>query len=187
VADEPENATPEEPTPEPTPEEPTPIAVPEGQPIRAVGKYRHWKQRFQRDAVFIWRKNVRWPRDGELLPFAAGSVIPAWVMESMGPAKLRRMWESHFVELYQVDGSAPEGSQVVLNPPSGPKPKGKSGRRKAKKAPRRKKKAAAKKRLTKAQRAAKKAESDRVLEAAAVAKTAEPEAQPEPSTPTSEE
>lgn len=54
-------------------------------------KLRHWKQRYQRGAVLIWRRDMlfdgRRVRPGEQVP------------DSVAESKRRRLWEAGFVEL----------------------------------------------------------------------------------------
>jgi len=58
---------------------------------------RHWKQRFQKDAEFIWRRPVTW--QGKQVK--AGDLIPKSLAEN--PTKLRRFWESRAIELAQFE------------------------------------------------------------------------------------
>jgi len=73
--------------------------------IRAL---RHWKQRFDKGAVFIWRKGITW--DGK--PVTAGTRIPESLANNA--VKLRRFWEANIIELALFDepdvatGKAPE-------------------------------------------------------------------------------
>lgn len=66
------------------------------QPVRRVRTLRHWKQRFDRNARMVWRKRTTWSQE---LQFEAGEEIPPEIIKQIGPAKLRRFWESHFIEL----------------------------------------------------------------------------------------
>lgn len=76
--------------------------------VRAVRKIRHWKQRYDKNAAFVWRKNTTWTKQtpgkrGRQVVFPAGSVVPTWVREAMGGAKLRRFWEAHRIELLEFN------------------------------------------------------------------------------------
>ncbi len=75
--------------------------------VQTIRKLRHWKQQFQKNARFVWRKDTRWPNDdgpGDTL-YPGGSFVPVWIQQSMG-AKLRRFWESQRIELYEVQPGA---------------------------------------------------------------------------------
>lgn len=65
-----------------------------------VRRLRHWKQQFQKDAKFIWRRALVW--DGKK------SVVGEEIPESLftNKAKLRRFWEAKAIEL--ADFSAPD-------------------------------------------------------------------------------
>lgn len=94
--------------------------------VKTIGKFRHWKQRFDPNAAFVFRRALAWPalvpmldEDGEpmadangseilvrgekRIAFPAGAVVPQWVVEDMGVAKLRRWWESKWIELYHFE------------------------------------------------------------------------------------
>jgi hypothetical protein len=58
---------------------------------RKVRTLRHWKQRYDKNAKFIWRKPLTWA--GKKV--TVGDPIP----EDFQPAKLRRFWESGVIEL----------------------------------------------------------------------------------------
>ncbi len=75
--------------------------------VQTIRKLRHWKQQYQKNARFVWRKATRWPNEhgkGDTL-YPAGSFVPVWVQATMG-AKLRRFWESNRIELYEVQPGA---------------------------------------------------------------------------------
>ena len=72
------------------------MAAPTPRPVR---KLRHWKQRFDRNARFIWRKGGFW--HGQPI-VAGGEVTPAQMLQ-MGKAKLRRLWDSERIELAEFD------------------------------------------------------------------------------------
>jgi hypothetical protein len=74
------------------------------QVVKAIRKIRHWKQRWDPRARFVWRKQTTWSSPGhKAVTFPPGSVLEDWVIESMGAAKLRRFWESHRIELLEFD------------------------------------------------------------------------------------
>lgn len=60
---------------------------------RLVRKLRHWKQRFDKNAKFIWRRPIVFQgnkvREGDPIPQALEN----------NPTKLRRFWESKVIEL----------------------------------------------------------------------------------------
>jgi len=58
---------------------------------------RHWKQRFDKNAKFIWRKPLTW----EGKKAVVGNPIPKSL--SNAPTKLRRFWESGTIELAQFE------------------------------------------------------------------------------------
>lgn len=66
---------------------------------RRIRALRHWKQRFDPNAAFVWRKRTEW---GDQV-FEPGDPIPDEIIEEMGRTKLRRFWESHFVELAEFE------------------------------------------------------------------------------------
>lgn len=65
--------------------------------MRKVRKLRHWKQRFDKNAAFIWRKAVNW--NGEEVQVA--DTIPQDLADN--PAKLRRFWEAGIIELAEFE------------------------------------------------------------------------------------
>lgn len=65
--------------------------------MRKVRKLRHWKQRFDKGAEFIWRRPLPW--NGETVK--AGSPIPDDLKNNL--SKLRRFWESGVIELAQFE------------------------------------------------------------------------------------
>lgn len=79
-----------------------------------VRTLRHWKQRFQKDAEFIWRRPITWR--GKLVK--AGDPIPEAL--ATNPTKLRRFWEARVIELAQFEepdvltGQKPE--EPVVDP-----------------------------------------------------------------------
>ncbi len=58
-----------------------------------VRKVRHWKQRWNPDADFIFRRVIKW--GGKI--FRPGDAIPTDLKRNRG--KLRRLWDSQFIEL----------------------------------------------------------------------------------------
>lgn len=65
--------------------------------MRQVRKLRHWKQRFDPNAKFIWRRPVNWA--GEKVK--PGTVIPEALAENR--VKLRRFWEARTIELAEFE------------------------------------------------------------------------------------
>jgi hypothetical protein len=78
------------------------------QPRKIIRKLRHWKQRFDRDAAFVWRKALRWTDDVRVVP---GEIVSEEILAQMGTAKLRRFWESGMIELAELENrdAWPEG------------------------------------------------------------------------------
>ncbi|UFK26765.1 hypothetical protein [Roseobacter phage RDJL6] len=76
--------------------------------MRKVRSLRHWKQRFNHNAKFIWRRPIIW--QGETVE--VGTPIPEDLVK--GRAKLRRFWEAGVIELAEfedpdvVTGQEPE-------------------------------------------------------------------------------
>ncbi len=64
---------------------------------RKVRVLRHWKQRFHKDAEFIWRRPVTYAGES----CAPGDPIPDAL--ATNKAKLRRFWESGTIELAQFE------------------------------------------------------------------------------------
>ena len=58
-----------------------------------VRKLRHWKQRFDKNAKFIWRRKTEY---GDWT-YEIGEAIPEELENN--PTKLRRFWESKRIEL----------------------------------------------------------------------------------------
>lgn len=65
--------------------------------MRVVRKLRHWKQRWNKNAEFVWRRRMKYA--GEIVE--PGDPIPQHLKDN--PAKLRRFWESHAIELAEFD------------------------------------------------------------------------------------
>lgn len=66
---------------------------------KRVRRIRHWKQRYDPNATFVWRKPVNW--GGERM--RVGDELTPDMIEAMGRAKLRRMWESQTIELAEFE------------------------------------------------------------------------------------
>lgn len=64
--------------------------------MRKVRKLRHWKQRFNPNARFIWRRPTTF--FGTL--YEAGTEVPEGLVTG---AKLRRFWESQRIELFEFE------------------------------------------------------------------------------------
>ena len=62
-----------------------------------VSKLRHWKQRFDPDAQFIFRRDIVWGTDS----YKVGDAIPQALADNK--YKLRNFWESETIELAQFD------------------------------------------------------------------------------------
>lgn len=62
-----------------------------------VRRLRHWKQRFNQNAEFVWRKQMTF--GGETVK--PGQPIPQELKDN--PVKLRRFWESRAIELAEFD------------------------------------------------------------------------------------
>ena len=72
----------------------------------AIRKLRHWKQRFAADAVFVCRRRMEW--GGET--YEPGDRIPEEL--AVHKAKLRRFWESGWIELAEFDAPNVATGQV---------------------------------------------------------------------------
>ncbi len=66
---------------------------------KPVRRLRHWKQRYEKNARFIFRRHLKWGAK----EYQPGDLIPDELIAM--PAKLRRFWESRVIEL--ADFSAP--------------------------------------------------------------------------------
>lgn len=64
---------------------------------KQVRKLRHWKQRFDKNAAFVWRRKIKYA--GELTQ--PGEPIPDALQDH--PTKLRRFWESQTIELAEFE------------------------------------------------------------------------------------
>lgn len=65
--------------------------------MRKVRRLRHWKQRFNKNARFVWRKPVLW--DGRQVEI--GEEVPAELLPRA--AKLKRFWEAQVIELAEFE------------------------------------------------------------------------------------
>ena len=63
---------------------------------RQIRKLRHWKQRFNKNAKFIWRKRMRWAGDTYTVP---GELVP----EDFPKTKLYAFWEAGAIELAEFE------------------------------------------------------------------------------------
>jgi len=66
---------------------------------RKIRSLRHWKQQYDKNAAFVWRKSTTW--NG--VEFSPGDLVPAEIIAEMGPTKQRRFWESQFIELAEFE------------------------------------------------------------------------------------
>ncbi len=64
---------------------------------KIIRKLRHWKQRFDQNAAFIWRRRMLY-RGTLTIP---GTPIPELLASNR--TKLRRFWESKVIELAEFD------------------------------------------------------------------------------------
>ncbi len=65
----------------------------------AVRRLRHWKQRYDPNAAFVWRKSTTY----RATIYPAGSIVPDEIIEDMGRVKLRRFWEAGRIELSEFE------------------------------------------------------------------------------------
>lgn len=75
--------------------------------MREVRKLRHWKQQWDKNATFIWRRPKTYA--GEL--YMPGDPIPDELTKH--PTKLRRFWESKIIELAEFEDPNVATGQVV--------------------------------------------------------------------------
>ncbi|MGB5810110.1 MAG: hypothetical protein WBG86_06240 [Polyangiales bacterium] len=83
---------------------------------KSVRRLRHWKQRFNADAKFVWRKALTW-HGKRMVP---GELVSDEIIEQMGRTKLRRFWESHAIELHEFE--APDTSRAATQASAPAKP-----------------------------------------------------------------
>ena len=69
---------------------------------RVIRKLRHWKQRYSPNAAFICRRRMTW--SGRV--YEPGDPIPQELSNNKG--KLRRFWESRWIELAEFSGDSPD-------------------------------------------------------------------------------
>lgn len=81
--------------------------------MRQVRKLRHWKQRFNENACFIWRR----PTVFMGVPYNPGDKIPEELEQNK--TKLRRFWESGRIELAEFDEPNVATGQVDDDPLKG--------------------------------------------------------------------
>ena len=62
-------------------------------------RLRHWKQRFEPGARFVWRRSINWKGD-EM------TVVGDRVPDDIGHGKLRRLWDARKIELRRDDAAA---------------------------------------------------------------------------------
>ena len=74
---------------------------------KTIRKFRHWKQRYDPNAVFICRRRIEW---GGVV-YETGDSIPDELAANKG--KLRRFWEAGWIELAEF-----EAPNVVTGQPS---------------------------------------------------------------------
>ena len=63
-----------------------------------MARLRHWRQRFNPNAAFVWRRSRR---------FGGGNTVPGEVVPPMKAHKLRNFWEAGVIELRDGVGSVP--------------------------------------------------------------------------------
>jgi hypothetical protein len=82
---------------------------------KIIRKLRHWKQRFDKNARFVWRRDVLWGAH----QCRTGEPIPEWILKEMGRTKLRRLWESRRIELAEFEDADawPQGPPPDAAPP----------------------------------------------------------------------
>lgn len=65
-----------------------------------MGKIRHWKEHFKPDAEFQWSRRGKF--NGK--PIEPGTKVP----DGIPVNKLRRLWESKWIQLYKAEEETPE-------------------------------------------------------------------------------
>lgn len=73
-----------------------------------MAKLRHWKQRFNKDAKFVWTRSILYAGATTV----AGEIVPDEL--SKNAIKLRRFWESGVIELKEFKAPDVQTGQVVL-------------------------------------------------------------------------
>jgi hypothetical protein len=79
---------------------------------KQVRKLRHWKQRFDKNAEFIWRRPTSYANK----QYKPGDLIPDELKSN--PTKLRRFWESTRIELAEFEDPNVLTGQVDLIKPT---------------------------------------------------------------------
>ena len=64
---------------------------------RLIRKVRHWKQQYDKNAAFIFRRQLAYDDK----TYEPGDEIPVALFENK--TKLRRFWESKFIELWHFE------------------------------------------------------------------------------------
>lgn len=70
--------------------------------VRPVSRMRHWRQRYEKGAEYIWRRSVTWQGEQTVV----GSKCPDSL--TANPKKLRLFWEAKTIELMNFDGNNPK-------------------------------------------------------------------------------
>ena len=81
---------------------------------QVIRKLRHWRQRFDPKATFVFRRRTKW--SGEWME--PGDPVP----DGVSTAKLRNMWDARRIELAEIEEPAPTGSNPEEPPPEAPLP-----------------------------------------------------------------
>lgn len=75
---------------------------------RSPRKLRHWKERFRKDAAFIWARPIKW--GGERV--TPGDRVPQDLLDK--PTKVRLFWEAKVIHL--ADFTAPNVATGQITP-----------------------------------------------------------------------
>jgi hypothetical protein len=78
--------------------------------VRKVRNLRHWKQQYDANAKFVARKTLKLI-GGTLY---AGDVLPQEVVDGMGRSKLKRFWQSRYIELAEFEAPQSYGKGTPL-------------------------------------------------------------------------
>ena len=78
-----------------------------------IHKFRHWKQRYDPNASFICRRRLQWGG----LKYEPGDPTPDGLAANKG--KLRRFWESGWIELAEFEAPNVATGQVERDLPPG--------------------------------------------------------------------
>ena len=81
----------------------------------ATRRLRHWKQRYEPNAAFIWRRRLLF--GGKT--YEPGERIPAEL--AANKSKLRRFWEGQIIELaeFEIETSSPIRVKIIKSGTSG--------------------------------------------------------------------